>query len=135
MVAYSNIRYALNGYIFRVTGILAIGAFTFGYDCKWSRHAHLLCYTYACVVNWWGAMIAHPYFNSVFGDSLLPLPGGSSIRALSATQQSVSTGVGSLGTIVSSSLDIEFCLDGLTLARSALYVPRLPFNLTDSGPA
>jgi len=101
MVAYSKIRYALNGYIFRVTGILAIGAFTFGYDRKCTRYAYRLCYTYACLVNWWGAMIAHPYFNTVFGDSLLPLPGGLSTRALSATQQSVSTGIGSLGTIVS----------------------------------
>jgi len=42
MVAYSKIRYALNGYIFQVTGILAIGAFTFGYDRKCIRQAQTI---------------------------------------------------------------------------------------------
>lgn len=53
-------------------------------------------------MNWWGAMLAHPYFNLVFGETRLLLPSGVSVVYLSATQQSLGASMTSLSAMVSS---------------------------------
>lgn len=46
-------------------------------------------------------MIATPYFNAVYGETIVPLPTGGAMRMLSAPQQSLGAAVSVIGGFVS----------------------------------